>query len=153
MQWKVFSDIREVRRLFKTWTIVVDSRRNQVSRAESEFLEPKQSPFRFDASCRNRVLRQQSRIQSRFSIRFSRGSRIECQLSLNGTAVQMTCRFRLGRRMPNYRVSNYRVLDGRSAFGEGNVQLQNSDQIYSNEENQVTCIKAYFEFVTVRLSR
>ena len=60
--------------------MVVDSRRNQVSRAESEFLKPKQSPFRFDASCRNRVLRHNNReysLDSRFD------SREDRELSVN----------------------------------------------------------------------
>ena len=125
-----------------------------MSIAETEFLLTKQSPFRFDASCRNRVLRHNNReygLDSRFDSREDR--ELSVNFLLNATAVQMTCRFRLGRRMPNYRVSNYRVLHGRSAFGQGILQLQNTHQITSNEEKQVTCIKAYFEFVTVRLSR
>ena len=114
------------RRLFKTWTKVVDSRSNQVSRAKSEFLETEQSPFRFDESCRNRVLRHnnwKSSLDSRLDSFEDR--ELSVNFLWNGTAVQMTCHFRLGRRMPNFRVSNcmYRVLDGQSVVCEGHLGL------------------------------
>lgn len=53
----LFSSMREVGRLLKTFTKVVDSRSNQVWRVESELLETKQKPVRLDESRRNRAIR------------------------------------------------------------------------------------------------
>ena len=52
-----FSDMRGVRRLLKTFTDVVDSCSNRVSRVESELVETRQKPFWLDESRRNRAIR------------------------------------------------------------------------------------------------
>ena len=87
----MFFDVREVRRLLKTWTKIVDSRSNWVSRVEGKLLEIKpliivckQRPFRFDESCRNR----ESRRNNRVSILDSRDDReSSVNFLLNGTVV------------------------------------------------------------------
>ena len=83
IEYKDFSDVREVRRLLKTWSkVVIITFRfssSQVSRVESELLETKQRPFRLMslAGIENWV----SILDSILYARFSRGSRIECQLT------------------------------------------------------------------------
>ena len=71
IEYKDFSDVREVRRLLKTWSKVVTFRfsSSQISRVESELLETKQRPFRLMSLAR--IENQVSRIEPQFSTRFS----------------------------------------------------------------------------------
>ena len=62
---------------------IIESR-EKITRNKTLSIDYKQRPFRLDESRRNRESRietQQSRIECRFSTRFSQGSRIECQLT------------------------------------------------------------------------
>ena len=75
IEYKDFSDVREVRRLLKTWTKVVTCRLSQQSSIKSrELLETKERPFQFDGSWESSL---DSQLESLFSIL----ARIENQAS------------------------------------------------------------------------